>query len=46
MRFNSDSCVVLPDEQVSASLGRETVIELSERGFVREVPGGGDAALS
>jgi hypothetical protein len=26
MRFNSDSCVVLSDEQVSTSLGQETVI--------------------
>ena len=101
MHFNSDSCVVLSDEQVSTSLGQETVIlgmedgvyygldavgarvwallatphrvselvravvgefdvtseqcerdvlalldELSERGLVREVSGGGDAALS
>ena len=101
MHFNSDSCVVLSDEQVSTSLGQETVIlgmgdgvyygldavgarvwallatprrvselvravvgefdvtseqcerdvlalldELSERRLVREVSGGGDAALS
>ena len=101
MRFHSDSCVVLSDEQVSTSLGQETVIlgmgdgvyygldavgarvwallatprrvselvravvgefdvtseqcerdvlalldELSERRLVREVSGGGDAALS
>ena len=26
MRFNSDSCVVVSDEQVSTSLGDETVI--------------------
>jgi hypothetical protein len=26
MRFNSDSCVVVSDEQVSTSLGEETVI--------------------
>ena len=26
MRFNSDSCVVVSDEQVSTSLGAETVI--------------------
>ena len=26
MRFDSDSCVVLSDEQVSTSLGQETVI--------------------
>ena len=26
MHFNSDSCVVLSDEQVSTSLGQETVI--------------------
>ena len=101
MHFNSDSCVVLSDEQVSTSLGQETVIlgmgdgvyygldavgarvwallatprrvselvrvvvgefdvtseqcerdvlalldELAERRLVREVSGGGDAALS
>ena len=101
MHFNSDSCVVLSDEQVSTSLGQETVIlgmgdgvyygldavgarvwallatprrvselvravvgefdvtseqcerdvlalldDLSERRLVREVSGGGDAALS
>ena len=101
MHFNSDSCVVLSDEQVSTSLGQETVIlgmedgvyygldavgarvwallatphrvselvravvgefdvtseqcerdvlalldELSERRLVREVSGGGDAALT
>jgi hypothetical protein len=29
MRFNSDSCVVVPDEQVSTSLGSEGDAALS-----------------